>query len=126
MATISSPGIGSGLDVNSIITQLMAIERKPLEKLESAETKIQNQISEVGKIKSALSKFRDLSVKLGSTTFWAQTTGTATNSAVSIATGSSAIAGSYKVQVDSLAYAQSIASPVFAASTTTLNAGTMH
>lgn len=127
MATISSPGIGSGLDVNSIITQLMAIERKPLEKLESAETKIQNQISEVGKIKSALSKFRDLAVKLGSTTFWAQTTGTASNSAVSVATGSTAIAGSYKVQVDSLAYAQSLASPVFpAGATTVLNAGTVH
>lgn len=126
MATISSPGIGSGLDVNSIITQLMAIERKPLDNLEAAETKIQNQISEVGKIKSALSKFRDLAVKLGSASFWAQTTGTASNSAVSVATGSTALAGSYKVQVDSLAYAQSIASPVFAASTTTLNAGTVH
>ena len=27
MATISSPGIGSGLDVNSIVTQLVALER---------------------------------------------------------------------------------------------------
>ncbi len=27
MATVSSAGIGSGLDVNSIVTQLMAIER---------------------------------------------------------------------------------------------------
>lgn len=126
MATISSPGIGSGLDVNSIITQLMAIERKPLEQLETAETKIQSQISEVGKIKSAIAKFRDLAVKLGSASFWDQTSGSASNSAVSVATGSSAIAGSYKVQVDSLAYAQSIASPTFAAGTTPLNAGTLH
>jgi flagellar hook-associated protein 2 len=126
MATISSPGIGSGLDVSTIITQLMAIERRPLEQLETAETKIQSQISEVGKIKSAISKFRDLAVKLASTSFWAQTVGSASNSAVSVTTGSAAIAGSYKVQVDSLAYAQSIASPTFAASTTTLNAGTVH
>ena len=69
MATISSPGIGSGLDVSSIITQLMAIERQPLKQLETAETKIQSQISEVGKIKSALSKFRDVAAKLASTDF---------------------------------------------------------
>ena len=30
-ATISSTGIGSGLDVNGIVTQLMAIERQPLD-----------------------------------------------------------------------------------------------
>ena len=33
MATISSPGIGSGLDVKSIVSQLVAIERQPLDKL---------------------------------------------------------------------------------------------
>ena len=33
MATISSPGIGSGLDVKSIVKQLVDIERQPLDKL---------------------------------------------------------------------------------------------
>ena len=127
MATISSPGIGSGLDVSSIIMQLMAIERKPLDNLETAGTKIQSQISEVGKIKSAISKFRDLAVKLASTSFWNQTVGSASNSAVSVTTGSTAVAGSYQVQVTSLATAQSIASPNFTTgATTTLNAGTVH
>jgi flagellar hook-associated protein 2 len=126
MATISSPGIGSGLDVSSIITQLMAIERKPLDQLETSETKIKSQISEVGKIKSAVSKFRDLAAKLASSDFWKQTTGTSSNSAVSVTTGTGAVAASYKVEVQSLAYAQSLASPVFASSSTTLAAGTLH
>lgn len=125
MATISSPGIGSGLDVSSIITQLMAIERRPLNQLETAETKIKNQISEVGKIKSAISKFRDLAVKLASNDFWRQTTGSASSSAVGVTTGTAATAASYKVRVQSLAYAQSIASPVFASSSATLSAGTL-
>ena len=30
---ISAPGIGSGLDVNSIVSQLMAAERQPLNTL---------------------------------------------------------------------------------------------
>lgn len=126
MATISSPGIGSGLDVSSILTQLMAIERKPLEKLQSAESRIQTQISEFGKIKSAMSKLRELSSKLTSPTFWSQTTGKSSDPAVSVTTGSTATAASYGVQVTSLAAAQSIASPTFASSASTLSAGTLH
>jgi flagellar hook-associated protein 2 len=125
MATISSPGIGSGLDVNSIITQLMAIERKPLAQLETDQTKIQSQISEVGKIKSALSKFRDLAGKLASTDFWKQTTGTSGSSAVGITTSSTANAASFTVEVTTLARAQAIAAPAVASSTATLGSGTL-
>lgn len=125
MATISSPGIGSGLDVSSIITQLMAIERQPLKQLETAESKIQSQISEVGKIKSALSKFRDLAAKLASTDFWKTTTGTSSNSAVSITTSSTASPAQFEVSVGTLAKAQTIAAPAVASSTATLGSGTL-
>lgn len=125
MATISSPGIGSGLDVKSIITQLMALERQPLKQLETAETKIQSQISEVGKIKSALSKFRDLSAKLASTDFWKTTTGTSSSSAVSITTSSTASPAQFEVSVGTLAKAQTIAAPAVASSTATLGSGTL-
>lgn len=126
MATISSPGIGSGLDVSSIITSLMAIERKPLDNLQTAEKSIQTQISEIGKIKSAMSKLRDLAAKMTSTSLWSGTTGTSSNTAVSVTTGAAATAATYNVQVTSLAAAQSIASPTFASSTSTLSAGTLH
>jgi flagellar hook-associated protein 2 len=125
MATISSPGIGSGLDVSAIITQLMAIERQPLKQLESAETKIQSQISEVGKIKSALSKFRDVSAKLASTDFWRQTTGSSGSSAVGVTTSSTANPASFTVEVSALARAQAIAAPAVASSSSTLGAGTL-
>lgn len=125
MATISSPGIGSGLDVNTIITSLMAIERKPLDQLETAENKIQSQISEVGKIKSALSKFRDLAAKLASSDFWKASTGTSSNTAIGITTSSSATPAQYSVNVTSLAAAQAIAAPAVASSTATLGSGTL-
>jgi flagellar hook-associated protein 2 len=125
MATISSPGIGSGLDVNTIITSLMAIERKPLEQLETAESKIQSQISEVGKIKSALSKFRDLAAKLASSDFWKASTGTSSNTAIGITTSSSATPAQYSINVTSLAAAQAIAAPAVASSTATLGSGTL-
>ena len=102
MATISSAGIGSGLDVNSIVSQLMAIERQPLTALETKATAIQSTVSEYGKIKSAVSTLRDLASKLASTTTWGQTVTNSSSTAVS-ATTNNAAAGSYTVEVQALA-----------------------
>ena len=126
MATISSPGIGSGLDVRSIITQLMAIERQPKDKLAADATKIQTQISEVGKISSAVAKLRDLSAKLSASSFWQQTSAASSNAAVSVSTNSNALAAAYAVQVQQLASAQSlVAGHTFAASTAAVGSGTL-
>jgi flagellar hook-associated protein 2 len=127
MATISSPGIGSGLDVNSIITQLMAIERQPKDKLVSDATKIQSQISEVGKITSAISKLRDLSSKLSGTTFWNQTKAGSADPSVGVATTSNALAANYSVEVSKLASGQSvIAGQVFSSSSAAVGTGTLN
>lgn len=124
-SSISSLGVGSGLDVNSIITGLMAIERRPLNNLESAEKTINTQISEVGKIKSALSKFRDLAAKLAGTDFWKQTSGSSGSTAVGVTTDGNAVTGSYSVQVNTLASAQAIATSVYTSSSALVGAGTL-
>jgi hypothetical protein len=95
--TISSAGIGSGLDVNSIVTQLMAIEQQPLTALQTKATAIQTTVSEYGKIKSAVSTLRDLASKLASATTWGQTITNSSSTAVSATTNNSA-AGSYTVE----------------------------
>ncbi len=123
--TISSAGIGSGLDVNSIVTQLMAIERQPLTALETKATAIQSTVSEYGKIKSAVSTLRDLAAKLASTTTWGQTVTNSSSPAVSATTSNSA-AGSYTVEVQSLASVQTIATASAMPATTTPGAGTLH
>ncbi|HSC65658.1 MAG TPA: flagellar cap protein FliD N-terminal domain-containing protein, partial [Caldimonas sp.] len=122
--TISSAGIGSGLDVNSIVTQLMAIEQKPLTALQTKATAIQSTVSEYGKIKSAVSTLRDLAAKLGSTTTWGQTITNSSSTAVSATTNNSA-AGSYTVEVQALASVQTIATGSAAPATTTPGAGTL-
>ncbi len=124
MATVSSAGIGSGLDVNSIVTQLMAIERRPLTALQTKATTIQSTVSEYGKIKSDVSTLRDLAAKLASATTWAQTTATASSSAVT-ATTNGATAGSYTVEVSALASVQNLATGVTSA-TAPFGAGTLH
>ena len=126
MATINSAGIGSGLDVNSIVTQLMAIERQPLNALQSRQTSIQSTVSEYGKVKSAVSTLRDLAVKLAGSSAWAQTVSTTSNSDAVTATTNGSAPFNYRIEVLALAGAQTLASSVFASTEATPGAGTMH
>jgi flagellar hook-associated protein 2 len=119
MATISSAGVGSGLDVNSIISQLMAIERQPLTQLQGAEQRLTTQVSQIGQLQSLVSTMRDKAASLSSLTLWNQTaarSGDAT--AVTVTSAASAPAGQYAVQVQQLAAQQTVSSRVFAASDT--------
>ena len=88
---LSAAGIGSGLDVESIVSQLMALERRPLDALQQKKTDIDARISAYGNLKSALSTFqaamKDLSTPSALKVFAATSgdesvfTATATNTA---------------------------------------------
>ncbi|MCZ8293609.1 MAG: flagellar filament capping protein FliD [Hylemonella sp.] len=108
MATMSSPGIGSNLDVKSIVTQLVALEKKPLEKLQLAAATVQTKISVFGQIKSLVSALSDAVSRLSSVTGW---NGVSASSSDTSAVTASAIGGtqptSFSVEVQSLAKAQS-------------------
>ena len=56
---ISSTGIGSGIDVQSIVAQLVELERRPIASLETAATFMQTQISAYGQIQSLTSTLSD-------------------------------------------------------------------
>lgn len=55
---ISSPGVGSGLDVQSIVSQLMALERRPLQALQQSKSTLDAQLSAYGRFRSAMSSFQ--------------------------------------------------------------------
>ena len=122
--TISSAGIGSGLDVNSIITQLMAIEQQPLTALQTKAATIQSTVSEYGKIKSAVSTLNDLSATLANQSTWAQTIATSSDTSVAASTNGGA-AGTYSVQVSTLASVQTLASAA-QPPTQAVGAGNLH
>lgn len=97
---ISSPGIGSGLDVNSIVSQLMAVERQPVNRLETQKSTYKSQLSAYGQLKSAVSSFRDAMAKLDSPSDFRLFTATSANEDYFTATaGSTAAAGSYNIEV---------------------------
>ena len=58
--TIQSLGVGSGLALDDLVTQLLSAEREPKEqRLNDKEEKIEAEISALGQIKSKLSDFKD-------------------------------------------------------------------
>ncbi len=123
---ISSAGIGSGLDVNSIVNQLVAIERQPIRLLQSDATRLQTQISAFGRVQGALSTLRDAAVKLTQADTWRASTATSTNSANVAATATSgAQGGNYSVVVTRLALAQTLASSSLPSASSALGSGTL-
>ena len=65
MATLTSTGLGSGLDINSIVEQLVSAERAPAaNRLTQRESKANEELSALGKFKSALATFKDSVAKL--------------------------------------------------------------
>jgi len=64
---ISIPGIGTSIDVNTLVTSLMKVESQPLTQLQNQQTSYQTQLSAVGTLKSALSTFQSALSNLTST-----------------------------------------------------------
>lgn len=127
MSTISSPGLGSGLDVGSIVTQLVALERRPIEQLQSQATTIQTRLSSYGLLQSYTVNLRDIADRLARPDFWTGTTASSSDAAaVGVSSTARAGNGTYAVEVSKLAKAQSLASGPFAAPSSTVGTGTLH
>lgn len=111
MATgsISSAGIGSGLDVTSIVASLMKVEQQPLLRLQTAEASMQTKLSAFGQIQSLVSSFRDAAASLHSADLFSQTT-SASSDATTVSAGSTgkAVPGLYAVSVSALAASQAV------------------
>ena len=123
---ISSPGIGSGLDVATIVSGLMATEQKPLKAVTTQKTNYQAEISAYGTLKSALSAFQTSVSALSTPSKFNAQTVTSGNSAVFTATANgSATIGDYAVKVSQLASSQKLASSGFTDIATVVGTGTM-
>jgi flagellar hook-associated protein 2 len=135
MPALTSLGIGSGVDLNTMLPQLVALERKPLAQMQAEASKLQTKVSSFGQIQSLVSRLQDAANKLKGTGsgVWSQSTAKSANEAVvSAVGGSAAAAGNYGVTVTSLAAAQTTstavpfddASALVGAGTLTLELGT--
>lgn len=124
---LSSPGIGSNLDVNGIITQLMALEGRSVTALNTKEASYQAKLTAYGSLKGALSSFQSAVQALSTPAkFTANKASVADATVVSASAGGSAAAGSYGIEVTALAQAQKLkTSSTFTAASSTLGSGTL-
>lgn len=125
MASVSSAGIGSGLDVESIVTKLMSIEQRPVAQLKTQASTIQTKISAFGQLQSALSTFRDAASSLGRVNTWGAATAASSDTNVRVTATEGAVAGNYAVSVQSLAAAQSAVTRAFDSADDLVGAGTL-
>lgn len=111
MATLSTPGVGSGLDVRSIVTQLVALEKQPITQLQTKASSLQTKLSAYGRLKSEMASLQDAAGALLNDSTWNSKTFTSNNTAaVSGSVSESALATSFSVQVNNLAQSQSLRS----------------
>jgi len=108
---ITAAGVGSGLDINGIVTQLMALERIPVNKLEANNREYEAQLSAYGQVRSALSSFETAMEGLGSLDKFKVYSASSTDEDILTASTTSAAAnGTYNLEVTRLAQNHKMAS----------------
>ncbi|MEA2119681.1 flagellar filament capping protein FliD [Halovibrio sp. HP20-50] len=110
MASISSLGIGSGLDLNGLLDQLQDAERGKLEPIEQQLETQQTKISAYGQLQSALSAFQDSADALNDSALYESLSTNVGGEAVAASADAEAQPGSYNVSVETLATRGTLAS----------------
>ncbi len=121
---ITAAGVGSGIDVESIITQLMELEREPVTRLEQKRERLDVELSAYGSARSALSTLGTSARTLGDETRFGPFVATSSDEDVFTATASGAAAAeTHDIEVLALASSHRIASEPYAASDASVGAG---
>lgn len=99
----------TNLDINSIVSQLMSVERRPLSKLDSQEASHQAKLSAYGSIKGAIASFQTALLGLNNAGAYQSSKATASDATIfSASATSTAVAGTYSLEVTSLTQAQKL------------------
>lgn len=109
MASISSLGVGSGLDLNGLLDQLQAAEQQKLVPIQRQQADQEAKISAYGQLKGALSKVQTSAANLSDPELFDSVTSSVEGDSVSVAATPDAPTGRYNVDVTQLATASSIA-----------------
>lgn len=123
---LSSPGIGSGLDINGIVSQIMSLERRPLASLDNKEAKQQTQLTAFGSLKGALSSFQNSLTALSNPAkFTSITASFADITLANVSATSTAVTGAHSVEIQTLAQAHKLKSANFSTTSATIGSGTL-
>lgn len=114
MATITSLGVGSGLDLTGLLDQLQAAERGKLAPITLQKKQQQAKISAFGQLQTSLNAFQDAVAKINDPKLYqslsANVRGTGGGEAIKATAAADALPGSYRVEVSQLATSGTLAS----------------
>ena len=112
--SISVGGLISGLDTNSIIDQLLALQQKPIVKLQQQEANYQVELSAYGSMQAVLDSLKSAMGGLDSVSDLTNFSATSGNTELfSVSADENATAGSYNVTVQNLAKVHKLTSGAF-------------
>ncbi|MBX2838330.1 MAG: flagellar filament capping protein FliD [Gammaproteobacteria bacterium] len=123
---ITAAGVGSGIDVESIITSLMELERQPIEALNSRRQTLDVEISAMGLVRSSMTDLATSARLLGDDTRFGPFQASTTDEDVFTATATGGSSAEFhSVEVLSLAQNHRVASGLYASSEASITTGTM-
>jgi flagellar hook-associated protein 2 len=127
MASISSVGIGSGLDLSGLIENLVNAERAPVQNtLDRQQNRFTTELSGVGIFRGAISSFQSSLSGLSDPDSYSTRSSSNTNSsALSASITNDAAVGSYNIDITNLAEKHSLASTSFASTDDIVGEGTL-
>lgn len=124
---ITAGGVGSGLDIEGLVSQLVAAEGQPaIQRLDRKEATLQGDLSAYGSLKSALNAFLDSVRELQERDGFLRQRATSSDTDLFSATANpSAVPGSYQIEVQQLAQAAKVRSGDFTDADTVVGSGTL-
>ena len=111
---ISFSGLGSGLDTDSIIEQLVAVERRPIELIQNRQIRLEQQKGVVQEINTKLLSLKGTVDKLNSNDLFSIVNASSNDGdRVRVDATNEAAAGTFSIEVLNLAQARSLSSRSF-------------
>lgn len=128
MGSIVTSGVGSGLDIQGLVQQLIQAEGGPKTlRLNAQEAKVQAKLSALGTLRSALASFRDTVTTLKDVAkFQGRDVTLSSHDFLSATATSSAVPGSYAIEVEQLASAHKLQSTGVPSASTVVGTGTLN
>ncbi|ESS59306.1 flagellar hook-associated protein 2 [Enterobacter cloacae S611] len=120
MATISSLGAGTSLDLNTLYDNLQTAEQTKLTPITAQQSSYKAKLTAWGVVQTSLNKLQTAADALKNTSAIAGTKVSSTNTAFTATLSNSASAGTYSIEVSALAASQSLLSPKVASKDTDL------
>lgn len=123
---ITAAGIGSGIEVESIITSLMELERQPIEALNTKKSRLDVELSAMGRVKSSMNELATSARVLGDGTKFGPFEASSSDEDVLTATATGGSSAEYhSVEVLSLAQNHRMASGLYDSIEATVGSGSM-